>query len=31
MTETVIIMNGLTNRFEYRSSSPERVMIIVAS
>lgn len=29
MTETVIIMNGLTKRFEYRSSSPERVMIII--
>lgn len=29
MTETVITMNGLTNRFEYRSRSPERVMAIV--
>lgn len=29
MMETVITMNGLTKRFEYRSSSPERVMIII--
>lgn len=29
MTETVITMNGLTNRFEYRSRCPERVMAIV--
>lgn len=30
MMEIVINMNGLMNRFEYRSRSPERVMMIVA-